>query len=886
MIQRQTRMVVIDDDAGDIALLRRQLSHVPDLQFRLWSLQATEATAEALRAYEADVVFVDHHLGKIKGLDLVRAIRQAGCLAAIVLLTGQGDEMLVSEALRAGADDYLPKAALQPPTLARVLRYCSAQSNRRHEAQRWQLAKLTMDTAPDVVFWMRPNGSLSYVNHTACHLLGYQEQELLRLTVEDIVASDYSSPWPSVRQELCDHGSKLLSAKLIRQDGTPRSVELNVHSIGEGESIQYCVIARDLTIELREAAKLQRLLDACPDAIVVADMNGETVTFVNHHAEHLFGYCRSELLGRPVSHLLSSQLLRECPAQTYDAAMGDSGISDRETRGRKKDGTEMILDLNLRALKTEDGPSVLAVIRDVTASRESEATTRRFRAALDCCADAVFLFNRKTFHFEDMNATACRSLGYSRGELLQMGPHEFVPGLSRVEMEARIDAIMNSKDGMGVIEAVQRRKDGSEYPVEMYLTTLSNDDSHMLIASVRDLTDRRRAEQQLHEKELQLRQSQKLEAVGSLAGGVAHEFNNLLQAILGYTRFAIDAIPEGNGAIQDLEYAIKAAERAAELTKQLLGFGRRQTLHPTEFAPAAVVRDLAQLIRPLIGECITVETRIADQISPIRGDVTSVQQMLLNLCINARDAMPSGGRLEIAVEEVVLTEEYCEVHLGGRPGRYAVFQITDSGCGISPEVRERIFEPFFTTKPVGKGTGLGLSMVYGLVKQHEGMLNVYSEVGMGTTFKVYLPCSDQAIPSHTVEKPISLHHGHETILIAEDELFVRQVADRILRSAGYATLLASDGDEAVEMFQQHSHEISLALLDAVMPKRAGHEVYAALREMRPDIPVIFATGYDRHSDLPGLGREVDVPVLQKPFDPGELLLTIRTSLDQATTCPA
>ncbi|HID77709.1 MAG TPA: response regulator [Planctomycetaceae bacterium] len=391
---------------------------------------------------------------------------------------------------------------------------------------------------------------------------------------------------------------------------------------------------------------------------------------------------------------------------------------------------------------------------------------------------------------------------------------------------------------------------------------------------------RRQVEETLEKKEAQLRQAQKMEAVGTLAGGIAHEFNNLLQAIRGYTTFAMDDLEPGQQAHQDLEQVVAAVDRAASLTSQLLRFSRAETLEREHLNLNDTVRIVIKMLRPLIGEHIDVEAHLGEDVCPVYADPGSLQQVLLNLCINARDAMPLGGKLTITTRTVVITDAESENYPDIGPGVYASIAVTDTGCGMPPEVKDRVFEPFFTTKGVGKGTGLGLAIVYGVVRQHKGTIDVYSEPGRGTTFRIYLPASHEDVAATASGGHEDVPGGTETILIGEDDAVVREVAARVLRRAGYTVLEAQDGDEVVRMFDEHGRRVSLVLLDVVMPKLDGHAVYAELKRRHPGVPVIFCTGYDPRADQTQFVHEAGIPVVEKPFDPVRLLQLVRRTLDE------
>jgi PAS domain S-box-containing protein len=433
-----------------------------------------------------------------------------------------------------------------------------------------------------------------------------------------------------------------------------------------------------------------------------------------------------------------------------------------------------------------------------------------------------------------------------------------------------------------------RHKDGSWRWATAALSVVKDKQGNPLycVGVGEDITERKRVGEELRKKEEELRQSQKLEAVGLLAGGIAHEFNNLLQAIGGYAECAREGLTPREQRYQDLQQIIKAADRAAMLTRQLLGFSRRCVLQPRNVDPNSVVTDLAKLLRPLIGERIVLTLVLTENAAAVFGDPGELQQVLLNLCLNARDAMPEGGQLVIKTDLVMLSEPFSDPRFRIRPGRHVVFGVTDTGCGISPEVQQHIFEPFFTTKELGKGTGLGLAMVYGLVQQHQGAIHVYSEPGKGTSFKLYLPAVARSTPGKPVEGPPRVAGGKETILVAEDDPLVRRLAVRILTAAGYQVLTASDGAEALRVFAEHRQDISLVVMDAIMPKLTGHEVYRRIKAQHPSARVIFVSGYDRETgQSQPLFRE-NLRLVEKPFDADTLLRSVREALDEEVECLA
>jgi signal transduction histidine kinase/DNA-binding response OmpR family regulator len=384
--------------------------------------------------------------------------------------------------------------------------------------------------------------------------------------------------------------------------------------------------------------------------------------------------------------------------------------------------------------------------------------------------------------------------------------------------------------------------------------------------------------EQEHEREAQLRQSQKMESVGRLAGGVAHDFNNLLVAINGYSELTMRRLAEGDPLRRNVEEIRKAGERAAALTRQLLAFSRKQVMQPKVLCVNDVVSDMDKMLRRVIGEDVELTTRLDPELGYVKADPNMIEQVVLNLCVNSRDAMPVGGRLTIETSNVLLDEEYVGLHVGVRPGAYVTLAVSDTGCGMDEETRQRIFEPFFTTKEKGKGTGLGLSTVYGVVQQSGGHVWVYSEVGHGTTVRVYLPRVDAVAKEPTSEPAtVALYAGTEKVLLVEDDDQVRLVAGEILSSSGYTVLEATRMSEAVRHCAENP-DIALLLTDVVMPRINGKELAERLAKVLPRMRVLFMSGYTETVVHDGV-LDQGLNFIQKPFTPTALLRKVREVLD-------
>jgi nitrogen-specific signal transduction histidine kinase/CheY-like chemotaxis protein len=396
-----------------------------------------------------------------------------------------------------------------------------------------------------------------------------------------------------------------------------------------------------------------------------------------------------------------------------------------------------------------------------------------------------------------------------------------------------------------------------------------------------DITQRKQVEERMASLQEQLYQSQKMEAIGRLAGGISHDFNNLLTIIKGYSQLFRLGLKESDPLRENIKQITQATDRASGLIRQLLAFSRRQILEMKVLDLNTVLGDLEKMLRRVIGEDIELVTLSADDLGRVKTDPGQIEQVVMNLAVNAKDAMPNGGRLTIETANVDLDDAYAHSHIDVTPGRYVMLSVSDNGVGMSPEVKERVFEPFFTTKERDKGTGLGLSTVYGIVKQSEGNIWVYSEQGKGTTFKIYLPRVEEALED-LEEKVVTeeLPHGSETILVVEDEERVRQLAAYLLENQGYKVLQACDGDDALRICEKHRDPIPLMLTDVVMPKMNGRASYERLMTLHPEMKVLYMSGYTEDAIVHHGVLEQEINYIQKPFALEGLAGKVRQVLDK------
>ncbi len=517
---------------------------------------------------------------------------------------------------------------------------------------------------------------------------------------------------------------------------------------------------------------------------------------------------------------------------------------------------------------------------------ELQTSEKQYLLLAENATDVIWTMDMNLrFTFISQSTTALR--GYTHEEAMAQSMEEMVApeSLAKVmEIFGRHLQLLDSGDEAVwepvVFEADQICKDGTTVSTSNNAKLIKGPDGLpiSIVGVTHDITARKQADEERATLESQLNQAQKMESIGRLAGGVAHDFNNLLTVINSYAEFAIEDLREEDPLRVDLLQILDAGKRAATLTRQLLAFSRKQVLEPKVLCLNEIVVDLEKMLRRLIGEDIELSTSLAGDLGHITADPGQIEQVLMNLAVNAKDAMPTGGKLEIKTIDVELSEAYSSKHPDRPAGRYTMLAVTDTGLGMTEEVRTRIFDPFFTTKEMGQGTGLGLSTAYGIIKQSGGFIAVFSEPGEGTTFEVYLPRAEVKDQAQQDEPPFTDPRGHETILIVEDEKAVRKLTRRILSSAGYKVLSAANGGEALLECERHADKIHLVLTDVVMPRMSGKELSARLTKVFPDLKVLFMSGYTDDAIVHHGILDEGTHFLAKPFTSPDLLKKIRTVL--------
>jgi PAS domain S-box-containing protein len=630
----------------------------------------------------------------------------------------------------------------------------------------------------------------------------------------------------------------------------------------------------------RERQKLAAVVGHGDVGFLVFDASLEIVWTNEYFAKHLkAANDPSSFIGAGCHRALCRRDV-VCDACPVAAAFESEATAHREL-ALDIDGTPRIVYVTAIPILSPKGrvDQLMVMVQDVSDLEVLRSSEARKHAILEAALDAIVIMDYQG-RVVEFNPAAESMFGYARSEVLDRPLAEvIIPSHLRSAHQAGFTRFLATGQGPVLgrrIESVAMRKDGSELPVELAITRIPLDGPPSFAGHIRDLTDRKQAEGELRERDEQLRQAQRMEAIGTLAGGVAHDFNNILTAILGYTGL-LKKTAKDEGVQRAVDVMEKAAKRGAVLTQQLLGFARKGKNESAPADLAAIVEEVIALLQRTIDKSIVMR-RTGSAPVVVIGDPGQLQQVILNLAVNARDAMPDGGELTIDTSIVVLGEEECRRQAGMSPGSYARLTVTDTGCGISEDVRRRIFEPFFTTKELGKGTGMGLAMVYGIVQNHGGTIGVKSEVGRGTAVEIHLRHATEVTAVEAPRRSGRPAPGAGRVLVVDDEEGVRQVAADILSSLGYDVTIAADGATAVDRYRELADAIDVVLLDLAMPGMGGRECFRALKAINADVKAVLCTGYGFNVAAQQLLDEGMLGIVAKPYEIEQLSSAIAQAL--------
>jgi len=763
-------------------------------------------------------------------------------------------------------------------------------TRRRQSEAKMRLSDSILQSVGNLVVVADDTGEIRYVSPSVRRILGLDPHECLedgwwRLTVSDpqerereqtLVASKAAGREPL--------GDRPYERVVVDVRGQQRRLEW---TDSQGPYNLLIRVAHDVTERkaaeeaLREREdRFRAVAESAVDSILVADAQGRIV-FCNHAAEQVFGYSRAEMHLLPIAKLIpdpSSKPTESDPeAPEQPVAPMDLSGSIIEAVGRRRDGSTLPVEISVGSWEVQGQQFFSWVIRDITERKKAEAALKQSASSLRALIDhALYGIYRSSpeGRFLAANPALVEMLGYDdEAEVLKLDLAKEV--YARAAERARLVKEFSGADRIDGVEATWRRKDGSLFAVRLSGRPVhdTNGRAQYFEMVAEDITERRALESQL-------RHAQKMEAVGQLTAGIAHDFNNILTAILANTELLQESLPpEQTEVLQDVDEIGKAARRATDMIKQLMTFGRREQLDRSPLDLSQFVRQVSTMLRRLLPENIEIRLETGNA-GFAHANPSAMEQILLNLATNARDAMPAGGVLRIETRHAALDEQYRTTHGWGVPGEYECLSVSDTGTGMDARTRERIFEPFFTTKPQGQGTGLGLAMVYGLVKQHAGYINVYSEPALGTTFRIYVPTSteEQVLPEPAVSEDMPT--GTETILVVEDEAAIRRSVQRILERQGYRVLTAENGQQAMEFLRDHGPSLDLVITDLVMPKLSGMQLFEAAQTRGYAVKFLFTSGYSEVDVSKARPEGRDVPFLRKPWTVAELLGKVREAIDQ------
>jgi two-component system, cell cycle sensor histidine kinase and response regulator CckA len=778
--------------------------------------------------------------------------------------------------------------------LQRIKELEKAEIERKQEekALREQLLHQTtlMDASLDGIAIIDQTHKIRQANKRFAQMLGYTPEEVLSLHTWDWEATMTEA---EIRQNFRDLSKTQVTFETIhrRKDGNIYNAEVTACGAKLGEETMVLTITRDITEKKQALASIQQakertetIFQTIQSGILVIDAATHIIIDVNRAAEDMIGINRNTIIGRTCHQFLCPKNGDDCPC-----------IGDRPQKTGNSESVLLCIDGSQKEiLKTiasvilKGRECLIESFIDISDQKQAEALANvhheRLKLLFSSIQDAIFvhpLVEEGFAPFVEVNDIACKRYGYSREEFLRLTALDITKktdGISHASSSHR-KKLLDAKQL--VFEAIHIKRSGEEFPVEINSNIYKQFGKQMIIAVVRDISERKQSEKEKESLQSRLLQAHKMEAVGRLAGGVAHDFNNMLGVILGHSEMAIEEVDQTLPLYKKLLEIKMAGERSADLTRQLLAFARKQTISPKVIDINETVEDMTRMLQRLIGEDIELAWLPGENVWPVKMDPSQIDQVLANLCVNARDAIVDVGKISIETGNAELDNAYCIHHPGFIAGEYVFLTVSDDGCGMDDEILGNIFEPFFTTKEPGSGTGLGLATVYGVIKQNDGFIDVRSEPGRGTTFKIYFPrfltkanMPQEKIEDHPTER------GYETILLVEDERALLDMTTLMLKGLGYKVVTARTPGEAIEIARKHSGEIHLLLTDVVMPEMNGRDLAKNILSIYPNIRRLFMSGYTANVIAHHGVLDEGVNFIQKPFSMKALGAQVREVLCQ------
>lgn len=780
--------------------------------------------------------------------------------------------------------------AISSVTLLRRDNILKTQRILKEREERIEFLAEIIRSSPLSIIALDGQGKITYVNPSGENLYGYSTEELMGQELGFLYAQPNFSEVQKEIFEAVKDG--MWRGELLgrNKDGDLFYVDSSFYQMRDRRGKVIALIGFQTDISERKQMekaicesdqKYHLVVENANQGIVIAQDG--MLKFCNSKIMEMTGYSSQELTSKPFVEFVHPEDRDMVMANYLKRLQGRELPKVYTFRAIDKKGSVKWFEINATMIQWEGRPATLNFLSDVTERVRMEEALRHneeyFRALIENSLDIIFIIDRDG-KVRYTSPSCYKVIGYRPEEFLEESCFSHIHPADSSSVQDLIQKMTEEPGATVKMEFRLRHRDGSWRRMEAYARNLLHISSIQgIVVNARDITEQRQAEEEVNALQEQFRQSQKMEAIGRLAGGIAHDFNNLLSIIQGYSDLSLLNLEHGDPLRENIEQIRQASRKAADLTRQLLAFGRRQVMEMRVLDLNHLLLNLEKMLKRVIGEDIELAIIQGEGIGRVKADPGQMEQMILNLVVNARDAMPSGGKLTIETANVKLDEVYARTHIGVKPGDYVMVSVSDTGEGMTPEVKERIFEPFFTTKP--KGTGLGLSTVYGIVKQSGGNIWVYSEPGSGTSFKIYLPRVDEPLEEGIeASREEELPRGDETVLIVEDEEEVRKIAIAVLRRQGYRVLEAPQGGDAFLICEKYEGPIHLMLTDVIMPRMDGMELAKRLLSMRPEMKVIFMSGYADHAILRhGLLKE-GMEYIQKPFTVEGLARKVREVLDR------
>ena len=875
-----TRFLIIEDLSSDVELIQRELKKLK-IPFNTDVVQDEEALRNSLEAFKPDIVLSDYMLPRFTGMEALKVVLDFDTELPFIIVTGSMNEQTAVECMKAGAWDYVIKEKLSKllPSIQSALAKKELLEDKkmalrslRESEQRY---RMLIESAPMAIV-VHLEKKIYYANERAIRMAGAKElEDMLGLDIMTLVHPDFVSLIETRFTKMLS-GETLDTAeeKFITLDGREIPVEITSMPVDIDGRKAFMSIINDISQRKEAMASFRNLVEQSNDAIYL--LFKDKFELINARFTEMFGYsledCRSDDFN--FLTLIAPESLPLIQKRIQAQKNGEELTKMYEFTAISKTGQRIICETSTSHIEYEGGLATQGIIRDITERRQAEEEIRKLSLAVEQSPNSIVITDLEGT-IEYVNPAFKDITGYSNEEAIGENPRI----LKSAETDPQVYVNLWETLTSGQVwngRFINRKKNGEIFWAKAIISPifdLNKKITHYLSLQ-EDITEKIQLEEQF-------RQSQKMEAIGQLAGGVAHDFNNLLTIINGYSELILSKTERESPIFEQVQQIKQAGIRATSLTRQLLAFSRKQIMKPEILNINRLIKDMEKMLRRLIGEDIDFISIYDKSLRRIKADPGQVEQVILNLVVNARDAMPDGGKLTIETMNIQLTESYVGLHQGSVHGWFVMIAVSDTGAGMDNETKEHIFEPFFTTKEQGKGTGLGLSTVYGIVQQSGGSVWVYSEEGVGTTFKIYFP----QIEEDELTKNKASHNerelsGIETILITEDEEFVRELVISGLQEFGYQIISAKNREDALKTAREYNGKIDLLLTDVVMPGGSGGQLAKELAALIPGLKILFMSGYTDESIVHHGMLSEGTNFIQKPFSIEALAEKIRDVLDE------